>query len=341
MKFLISGKRLFLKHLNKLIKDNPMKQKVLLTLFLILCLSFAKAENPIITHIFTADPAPIVYNDTLFLYTGHDTARVNDTNYKMPDWHVFSTIDMVNWKDHGVCLSPKTFSWASGDAYAAQCLERNGKFYWFVSSFHKNDENSKGGAAIGVAVSDRPTGPFKDAIGKALVVNEMTTDMKYGWDDIDPTVFIDDDGQTYLFWGNGSCKWVKLKENMIELESIITTFKPINYIEGPWVYKRNGLYYLVYASSGTKQEMIEYCTATNIEGPLIYRGIIQENVANCFTTHPGIIDFKGKTYFFYHNGSLTTGGSYRRSVCVENMYYNPNGTIQKIIQTKIGVKPVE
>jgi len=317
-----------------------MKQKVLLLLFVILGLSISKAENPIISHIFTADPAPIVYNDTLFLYTGHDTARVSDTNYKMPDWHVFSSTDMVNWKDYGVCLSPKTFSWATGDAYAAQCIERNGKFYWFVSTFHKSDENSKGGAAIGVAISDRPTGPFKDAIGKALVVNEMTTDMKYGWDDIDPTVFIDDDGQTYLFWGNGSCKWVKLKEDMIELNDTITTFKPQNYIEGPWVYKRKGLYYLVYASAGTKPEMIEYCTATNIEGPWLYRGIIQENVPNSFTTHPGIIDYKGKSYFFYHNGSLPTGGSYRRSICVDYMYYNPDGTIQKIAQTKKGVKPV-
>ncbi|MEP6728490.1 MAG: family 43 glycosylhydrolase, partial [Bacteroidota bacterium] len=200
---------------------------------------------------------------------------------------------------------------------------------------------SNGGAAIGVAVSDRPTGPFKDAIGKALTINEMTTDMKYGWDDIDPTVFIDDDGQAYLFWGNGSCKWVKLKKNMIELDGAITTFKPLHYIEGPWVYKRKGLYYLVYASAGTKPEMIEYCTATNPAGPWEYKGIIQENVPNSFTTHPGILDYKGKSYFFYHNGTLPTGGSYRRSICVDYMYYNPDGSIQPIIQTKEGVAPVK
>jgi beta-xylosidase len=310
---------------------------------IIACVGILKtsAQNPIIKHIFTADPAPIVYNDTVFLYTGHDTASVTATNYKMPDWHVFSSTDMVNWKDHGALLSPHTFSWATGDAYAAQCIYRDGKFYWYVSTFHKADENSKGGAAIGVAVSDRPTGPFKDANGKALIVNEKTTDMKNLWDDIDPTVFIDDDGQAYLFWGNGSCKWIKLKKNMIEMQDSIHTFKPKNYIEGPWVYKRNGLYYLVYASAGTKPEMIEYCTATNIEGPWEYRGIIQENVPNSFTTHPGIIDYKGKSYFFYHNGSLPTGGSYRRSVCVDYMYYNPDGTIQKIIQTTEGVKPAK
>lgn len=307
----------------------------------ILTSSAVQAQNPIIKHIFTADPAPLVYNDTVFLYTGHDTASVSATNYKMPDWYVFSSTDMVNWKDHGVCLSPQTFSWATGDAYAAQCVQRNGKFYWYVSTFHKNDENSKGGAAIGVAVSDRPTGPFKDAIGKALVVNEMTTDMKHGWDDIDPTVFIDDDGEAYLYWGNGSCKYAKLKENMIELDGSITAFKPEHYIEGPWLYKRNGLYYLVYAGAGTKPEMIEYCTASGPLGPWTYRGIIQENVPNSFTTHPGIVDYKGKSYFFYHNGALPTGGSYRRSICVDYLYYNADGTIQKVVQTNKGVDPVK
>ena len=298
------------------------------------------AQNPIIKHIFTADPAPLVYRDTLFLYTGHDVAPEKAPNYLMRDWHVFSTTDMVNWKDHGAALSPKVFAWAGEDAYAAQCIERNGKFYWYVAVGHKADENSKGGFAIGVAVSDRPTGPFKDAIGKALIVNEMTTDVKHGWDDIDPTVFIDDDGQAYLYWGNLSCRYVKLKENMTELDGPINFLKIKNFIEGPWIYKRNGIYYLVYASVGTKPEMIEYCTAKSFEGPWEYQGIIQENVPNSFTTHPGIIDYKGKSYFFYHNGALPTGGSYRRSICVDYMYYNPDGTIQKIIQTKEGVKPV-
>lgn len=315
-------------------------KKVLLFIGLFVWLQSSQGQNPIISHIFTADPAPIVYNDTLFLYTGHDTASVEATNYKMPDWHVFSTTDMVNWKDHGALLSPHTFSWATGDAYAAQCIERNGKFYWFVSTFHKKDGRSNGGAAIGVAVSDRPTGPFKDAIGNALIINEMTKDKEHGWDDIDPTVFVDDNGQAYMFWGNGSCKWVKLKENMIELDSDIHVLEIKNFIEGPWVYKRNNLYYLVYASQGTKPEMIEYCTATHPEGPWTYRGIIQDNVNNSFTTHPGIIDYKGKSYFFYHDGSLPTGGSYRRSICVDYMYYNEDGTIKKIIQTKEGVKPI-
>src|SRR3982750_1790053 len=168
-----------------------MKLKVLIINCLSMSFSFGSlhAQNPIIKHLFTADPAPIVYHDTVFLYTGHDTASTAATNYKMPDWHVFSSTDMVNWKDYGTLLSPHTFSWGTGDAYASQCIERNGKFYWYVSTFHKKDSISKGGAAIGVAVADRPTGPFVDAIGKALTINEMTTDMKYGWGDIEPTLF--------------------------------------------------------------------------------------------------------------------------------------------------------
>ena len=137
----------------KQIIKKAMKSKVFTTVFLCMIMQALHAQNPIIRDIFTADPAPIVYHDTVFLYTGHDTASVTATNYKMPDWHVFSSTDMVHWKDYGALLSPHTFSWATGDAYAAQCIERNGKFYWFVSTFHKKDSASNGGAAIGVAVS--------------------------------------------------------------------------------------------------------------------------------------------------------------------------------------------
>ncbi len=317
-----------------------MKNKIILTVMAMTAWS-TMAQKPVIKDVFTADPAPLVYHDTVFLYTSHDTATVHDTNYKMPNWLIFSSTDMVNWTSYGVGLSPKNFSWATGDAYAAQCVERNGKFYWFVSTFHKKNADSNGGAAIGVAVSDRPTGPFKDAVGKALITNEMTTDMKHGWDDIDPTVLIDDDGQAYLFWGNGSCKWAKLKENMIGLDGPIHTLEIPNFIEGPWVYKRNNLYYLVYAGKGTKAEMIEYCTADSPEGPWTYRGIILGNAPNCFTTHPGIIDYKGKSYFMTHNGLLPTGGSYRRSICIDYMDYNEDGTIKKIEQSKVGVEPVQ
>ncbi len=295
------------------------------------------SQNPIITEVFTADPAPLVYKDTLYLYTSHDTASVASTNYEMKDWLVFSTTDMKKWTNHGPKLSPETFSWATGDAYAAQCVERDGKFYFFVSTFHKDSEASKGGAAIGVAVADSPTGPFKDAIGKALIVNEMTTDNPHGWDDIDPTVFVDDNGQAYMYWGNGSCKWVKLKDNMTEVDGEIHYLNPKNFIEGPWLYKRNDLYYLVYASKGESREAIDYCTSDSPEGPWEYQGVLSDSAPNSFTIHPGIINYKGKDYFFYHNGVLPTGGSYRRSIAVDYMYYNDDGTIKKVVQTNQGV----
>jgi hypothetical protein len=125
------------------------KIKILFSVFILIVFSVVKGKNPIITNMFTADPAPLVYSDTVYLYTGHDTAPVEATNYKMPDWYVFSSTDMVNWKNHGPCLSPQTFSWATGDAYAAHCTHSNGKFYWYVSTFHKSDENSKGALPLG------------------------------------------------------------------------------------------------------------------------------------------------------------------------------------------------
>jgi len=315
-----------------------MKNRILLIIMVLTVFSVVQAQNPIITDVFTADPAPLVYNNTVYLYVGHDTAAVGVESYQMPDWLVYSTIDMVNWKSHGSCLKPSDFAWASHAANATHCIERDSKFYWYISVIHKG-ENGKGGVGIGVAVSNSPTGSFRDTIGKALITNDMSTDMPHSWDDLDPAAFIDDNGQAYLYWGNGSCKWVKLKENMIEIEGGIHTFKPENFTEAPWIYKRKELYYLVYAAG--MPERVEYCIATSPEGPWTHQGILQDTAPNSFTTHPGIIDFKDKTYYFYHNGVLPTGGGYRRSVCVDYLKFNKDGTMQKVIQTTEGVVVVE
>ena len=310
---------------------------------LILIMVFAKektfAQNPIITKMFTADPAVLVYNDTVFLYVSHDEAEVGVNDYIMHEWEVFSSTDMVNWTDRGTCLYSKDFSWVLKHAYAPHCVYHDGKFYMYAPMEHKKDSLSDGGFAIGVAVSDSPTGPFKDAIGKALITNEMTTDKKHTWDDIDPVVFIDDDGQAYLYWGNLSCKYVKLKSNMIELDGPITLVTLPNYTEGPWLYKRNGLYYLAYAA--LFPECLDYATSNSPTGPWTYRGRIADTVYNCTTIHASIINFKGDSYFFYHNGALPTGGNHRRSVCLDYLYYNPDGTIKKVIQTANGVNPVK
>lgn len=293
--------------------------------------SSSAARNPIITHMFTADPAVLVYQDTVFMYAGHDAAAIDANNYEMHDWHVFSSTDLAHWADHGPVLSPKQFSWADDHAYAGQCVYRDGKFYWYVPMGHKKDSISGGGFAIGVAVSTSPTGPFTDALGRALIINEMTTDRSHSWDDIDPTVFIDDDGQAYLYWGNKSCKYVKLSSNMLELDGPISVVPLENFEEAPWLYKRNGIYYLVYAAMFP--ECTDYATSHSPTGPWTYRGRISDTAPNSTTIHPAIIDYHGRSYFFYHNGALPTGGNYRRSICLDRLYYHTDGSIQKVVQT--------
>lgn len=295
------------------------------------------ATNPIITDAFTADPAALVYKDTVYLYAGQDEAP-NDRHqgYVMPRWLCFSSTDMVHWTAHGSPLSPKDFDWAKDAAWAGQVIEKGGKFYWYAPMNHARIP----GMSIGVAVSDSPTGPFKDARGSALVTNDMTTATKIGWDDIDPTVFIDDNGQAWLFWGNQKCYYAKLKENMTELDGPIEILTPDlpNYTEAPWLHKRNGLYYLSYASGFP--ERISYATAPKITGPWTPRGVLAEVAGNSNTIHQAIIEFKGQSYFIYHNGSMQVpkgGSSFRRSVCIDYLYYNPDGTMKRVIQTTEGV----
>ncbi|TRX28884.1 family 43 glycosylhydrolase [Flavobacterium franklandianum] len=291
------------------------------------------SNNPIIKDKYTGDPAALVYKDKVYLYAGHDEAP-NDFNfYKMNEWLVYSSSDMVNWQEHPVPLKVTDFAWAKSDAWAAQVIERNGKFYWYVTVSH----GTINGKAIGVAVSDSPTGPFKDALGKALVTNDMTTHTKIDWDDIDPTVHIDDDGQAYLFWGNTVCHYAKLKENMIELDGPIQTINLPNFTEAPWIHKHKDWYYLSYAYEFP--EKIAYAMSKSINGPWEYKGILNEIAGNSNTNHQSIIDFKGVPYFIYHNGSTQpNGGSFRRSVCVDRLYYNSDGTMKRVIMTSEGIQ---
>jgi len=292
--------------------------------------------NPIITHEYTADPAAMVSNGTVYLYTGHDVAPLKRAGYEMHNWLCFSSTDMVNWTEHPSPLSVKDFAWAKDDAWAGQVIERNHKFYWYVAISHGTIH----GKAIGVAVSDSPTGPFKDARGSAIITNDMTTDTKISWDDIDPTVFIDDDGQAYLCWGNTFCYYVKLKPNMIDMDGPIQKISVPHYTEAPWLHKRNGWYYLSYAYEFP--EKIAYAMSRSINGPWEYKGILNEIAGNSNTNHQAIIDFKGKTYFIYHNGALTPdNGSFHRSVCIDYLYYNPDGTMKRVVMTSEGVKPVK
>lgn len=299
--------------------------------------TFRSNGNPVIRHKYTADPAALVYKGKVYLYAGHDACPAPQNRYVMPDWAVFSTEDMETWTEHPVPFRPTDFKWAKGDAWAGQVIERNGKFYWYATVTH----DSIHGKAIGVAVADNPLGPFKDARGSAMITNDMTTKYtKISWDDIDPTVFIDKDGQAYLIWGNTQCYYIKLKENMIETEGEIMPINLPRYTEAPWIHKRGDWYYLSYASEFP--EKICYAMSKSITGPYEYKGILNELAGNSNTNHQSIIDFKGKSYFIYHNGGMdVNGGSFRRSVCIDYLYYNPDGTMKRVQMTTEGVKPAK
>lgn len=275
------------------------------------------AQSPIIQTKYTADPAPMIYNDTVFLYTGHD--EDDAMGFKMHNWLLYTSTDMVNWTEHGVVASLKNFSWVPYDngAWAAQCVERNGKFYLYCPM--------PGGVGIGVLIADSPYGPFNDPIGKPLISKSNH--------DIDPTILIDDDGQAYLYWGNPKLYYVKLNEDMISYsgEIIEETTTPKNYQEGPWVWKRNNHYYMAYASTCCP-EGIGYAMSDSPTGPWEYKGMIVDASEKTRGNHPGIVEYKGKSYCFGHSYDLlklTTSKFYeRRSVDMDEMIYNPDGTIQ-------------
>ncbi len=292
------------------------------------------ADNPVVQTSFTADPAPMVYNGTVYLYTSHDEddAPPGMGRFLMRDWRCYTTTDMANWTDHGVIASLKTFPWAKQDngAWAPQVVARNGKFYLYVPITVKGWPNN----VIAVAVADNPLGPFKDALGKPLI--------GVGAGYIDPTVFVDD-GQAYLYWGNPNVWYVKLNPDMISYSGEIIkdgSFAkvqgqkdPYHYQEGPWFYKRDGHYYLAYASTCCP-EGIGYAMSTNATGPWEYKGYIMKPNGKSSGNHPGIIDYKGNSYVFGFNYALnyalTDKHHERRSVCVEQFKYNPDGTIPEL-----------
>ena len=290
------------------------------------------AQHPIITTKYTADPAPMVYKDTVYLYTTHD--EDNADNFLMKDWLLYSSTDMVNWTDHGAVASLKSFSWVTKDngAWAEQVVERNGKFYMYCP-IHGN--------GIGVLVANTPYGPFKDPIGKPLVWQ------KENWNDIDPTVYIDDDGQAYMYWGNPDPYYVKLNKDMISYSGEIhKVARPEHYQEGPWFYKRKGKYYLAFASTCCP-EGIGYAMSKGPEGPWTTKGYIMAPTDKSRGNHPGIMDYKGKSYVFGLNYDLmhittTMEHHERRSVSVAQMNYRPDGTIEEVpYWSKEGVKQVQ
>ncbi len=307
--------------------------------------TFRNRGNPLFRDAFTADPAPMVVSDgRLYVFCGHDQqfddkpGYEGKDGYNVTEWLCYSTSDMQNWTIHGAVLKPSDFSWAEGDACASQCIEVNGKYYFYVSTLSK-DSDCK---AIGVAVADHPEGPYTDALGKALVLDTMSNNSPQGgWSASAPTVFMDDDGTPWLCWGYGNCFLVRLKRNMTELDGEICALPLENYLEAPWLYKHGGRYYLAYSSMGTGRENLSYSVAGSIQGPWDYKGPLTGMAEDSYTIHPGIVDFDGKSYLFYHNGTLSLDGygpaTGRRSVCVDELMYTADGSIRPVEQTRAGV----
>ena len=279
----------------------------------------AHANMPVVQTRFTADPAPVVIGDKVFLYTTHDEDGAR--GFQMFDWLLYTSDDMVNWQDYGPVASLDDFKYYDGKngAWAEQVVEANGAYYMYCP-IH--------GHGIGVLTSETPYGPFYDPLGEPLVWQ------KEHWDDIDPTVLIDDDGQAYMYWGNPNVYSVKLGKDMISLAGPITKHPKIeDYQEGPWIWKHDGHYYLAFASTCCP-EGIGYAMSDGPEGPWEYKGHIMDHTVRTRGNHPGIIEFKGKSYVFGLNYDImhlkTFAHAEQRSVSVAEMHYNSDGTIQEV-----------
>ena len=286
---------------------------------------FESTGNPIIRDKHTADPSVMVEGDTLWLFAGHDAAG-NQTNYVMRDWLLYSTTDMKHWTEYPSPLNISEFKWAkSKQAYAGHPAKRNGKYFFYVST---------NWCGIGVAVADKITGPYKDALGKPLLTNNDCFDSKHSWACIDPAIFIDDDNTPYIVWGNRECYYAKLKDSMTGIDGPVHRINVPNFTEAAWMHKYNGKYYLTYASEWP--EKIAYAVADQIGGPYTYMGIISEIAGNSNTTHPAIVQFNNQWLFFSHNGGLPDGTSYSRSIIAEPMSYDSEGRINPIPATAKG-----
>jgi beta-xylosidase len=329
-------------------------------------------DNPIIKYdapdptngpgqnIFTADGAAMVWNDKVYLYVDKDVAAVGASGYVISDWLLYETSDLVHWESKGSIATCKSLSWcvpgSDGGLAAPQVVERddkdgNPKFYLYGPA------NNGKGISIGVMVADKPEGPFKDARGVPLVYPEDTANMgaTHSWRNLDPTAFVDDDGQAYLAWGNNIFFTVMLEDDMIHLKgetytvdasgkiqsrsisNVKITAHPnqgdwSDYEEAPWLSKHGSLYYLTYAAGFP--ETINYATSTSPMGPWQFRGVvIARESKDASTLHQTLFDFRGASYVGYHSAELPTGNDYRRSQCMDRVYYNADGTLQKLVRT--------
>ncbi|MDO3384031.1 family 43 glycosylhydrolase [Gilvimarinus algae] len=307
----------------------------------------SQADNPIIKERFSADPAAIVHDGKVYLYVGHDQAAPDGDFFVLREWNIYSSTDLENWTLEGA-VPRKIFEWAEADsAWAAQAVEHDGRFYWYTTVRMPVPPSGEGlgGYTLGVAVSDHPVIGWKDALGKPLLDPNETEpaphmlEHQHSWDDIDPTVFIDHDGQAYLYWGNSHLYYAKLAEDMIsfdgEIHRVEIANMPGTFTEAPWLHEKNGRYYLTFAMN--YPEELAYAMSHSPKGPWEFKGKLMETLEDSGTSHQAILEYQGGDYFVYHTAALPTGGNFRRSVSMEALVYNADGTIQPITPTASGI----
>ncbi len=293
----------------------------------------ALATNPLITGQFSADPTARVFEGKIYVYPSHDIKAPPEYKgrpnwFVMEDYHVFSSANLTDWKDHGVIVTQTGVPWADPTGYAMwapDCVFKDGKYYFYFPAIAKS-----GGFRIGVAVADRPDGPFRPEANYIEDVNG-----------IDPAVLIDKDGGAYLYYSLNKIYVVKLKPNMREIDGtpmVIDNLPTKGLLEGPFVFERNGLYYLTYPHVENKTERLEYATATSPLGPFKQAGVIlDEAESGCWTVHHSILDYKGQWYLFYHDKDLSPAFDKNRSIRADKLFFNADGTIRKVTPTLRGV----
>jgi hypothetical protein len=293
------------------------------------------AQNPIVRDQFSADPSARVFNNRVYVFPSHDILANENRGrigwFCMEDYHVFSSANLTDWTDHGVIVSQNGVSWVDSTSYsmwAPDCIERDGRYYFYFPAGARN--RGRRGFGIGVAVADRPEGPY-------IPQDEPIANMR----GIDPNVFIDRDGQAYIYSSMGNIFVARMKENMLELASelkVVDSLPRAGLKEGPYVFERNGIYYMTYPHVQDKTERLEYAMGDNPMGPFTVTGVIMdESPSGCWTNHHSVIEFRDQWYLFYHDQDLSPKFDKVRSIRVDSLFFNPEGTIRKVVPTLRGV----
>ncbi len=313
--------------------------KIAAVAFSVVLAATAFAANPLDfgSNIKTADPSGHVWADgRMYVYASHDEECQPD--FWMRDWHVFSSADLVNWTDHGACLSVKDLKWADNYAWAPDAAYKNGKYYFVFPAGtgvkdRVNPRNSTKWMGIGIAESDSPTGPFKDVIGAPLWTTPYAND---------PCLFVDDDSKAYLYFPSREWLVAEMADDMRSIKGFkrmdMGGYQPR--MEGPWVFKRNGLYYYTMPEN---LRTLSYYTSHSPVGPWKYRGVIMEQELES-NNHHSIVEFKCRWILFYHRWMLDENSpcpqKRQRRICAEYLEFNEDGTIKPVVRTAEGVGPL-